>query len=100
LLPANFTVSGNVSSDKIKDVPTGFRAFFATPELRTVLSLGNTGFGKNKLYGFSVNWRWQKAFFYENDFSQGDLPAYHVVDLAFTIKQPKIKSLIKLGATN
>ena len=49
LLPANFTVGANASSDKIEDVPAGFRAFFNAPELRTVLSLGNTGFGPQKL---------------------------------------------------
>lgn len=99
-LPANFTVAANASSDKIRNVPSGFRAFFASPELRTVLSLGNSGFGPQNLLGFNVSWRWQEGFFYENDFAQGDLPAYHVVDAAITFKRPKIKSLIKLGATN
>ncbi|MGZ8540968.1 MAG: TonB-dependent receptor [Chitinophagaceae bacterium] len=99
-LPANFTVAANASSDKLRNVPSGFRAFFATPELRTVFSFGNTGFGPQNLLGFNVNWRWQEGFFYENDFAQADLPAYHVVDAAITFKRPKIKSLIKLGATN
>lgn len=99
-LPANFTVAANVSSDKIRNVPSGFRAFFASPELRTVFSLGNTGFGPQNLVGFNVNWRWQEGFFYENDFAQGDLPAYHVVDASINFKRPKTKSLIKIGATN
>lgn len=99
-LPANFTIGGNISSDKLRDVPAGFRSFFSTPELRTVLSLGNTGFGRGKLLGFAVNWRWQEGFFYENDFAQGDLPAFHTVDAAITFKRPKIKSLVKFGATN
>ena len=99
-LPANFVVTANASSDKIRDVPSGFRAFFATPELRTVLGLANTGFGPQHLLGFNVNWRWQEGFFYENDFAQGDLPAYNVVDASISLKRPKIKSLVKLGATN
>ena len=99
-LPANFVVTANASSDKIRNVPSGFRAFFATPELRTVLGFGNTGFGPQNLLGFNLNWRWQEGFFYENDFAQGDLPAYNVVDAALSLKQPKIKSLIKIGATN
>ncbi len=99
-LPANFTVAANVSSDKIKNVPSGFRAFFASPELRTVFSFGNTGFGPQNLVGFNVNWRWQEGFFYENDFAQGDLPAYHVVDASIHFKRPKTKSLIKIGANN
>ncbi|HEX5655383.1 MAG TPA: TonB-dependent receptor [Chitinophagaceae bacterium] len=100
LLPWNFTASGNISSDKLKDVPTGFRAFFATPELRYVLSLANSGFGPKKLLGFNVSWRWQEGFFYENDFAQGDLPAFNVVDAAISYKRPAIKSMFKLGATN
>jgi outer membrane receptor protein involved in Fe transport len=100
LLPANFTVSANASSDKIKNVPAGFRAFFNAPELRTVLGLGNSGFGPGKLLGFNINWRWQDGFFYENDFNQGDLPAYNNVDASISLKQPKIKSMFKIGANN
>jgi hypothetical protein len=100
LIRSNLIVSGNVSSDKIKDVPSGFRAFFNAPDLRTVLSLSNTGFGPNKVLGFNVAWRWQDGFFYENDFTQGDLPAYQTVDAAFNIKLPKAKSMLKIGATN
>ncbi|MGZ8538666.1 MAG: TonB-dependent receptor [Flavisolibacter sp.] len=100
LLPRNFVISGNLSSDKIRDVPTGFRAFFNSPELRTVLGISNTGFGKGDLLGFNIAWRWQEGFFYENDFTQGDLPAFSTVDAAFNIKRPKIKSMIKIGATN
>jgi outer membrane receptor protein involved in Fe transport len=100
LLPRNFVVNGSLSSDKIENVPAGFRAFFNTPELRSTVSLSNTGFGKDKLYGFNVAWRWQKGFFYENDFIQGDVPSFHVVDAAFSMKAPKIKSMFKLGATN
>lgn len=100
LLPANFVVSGNISSDRIKNVPVGYRAFFNAPKLRSVLSLANTGFGKNKLIGFNIAWRWQDGFFYENDFAQGNLPAFNVVDAAVSVKSPKIKSLFKVGATN
>ena len=100
LLPANFTLSANASSDKIKNVPAGFRAFFNAPELRTVVAFGNTGFGPGKLLGFNVNWRWQDGFFYENDFNQGDLPAYNTVDASISLKQPKIKSIFKIGANN
>jgi outer membrane receptor protein involved in Fe transport len=100
LLPANFVVNGSLSSDKIEDVPAGFRAFFNTPELRSVLGLANTGFGTNKRFGFNIAWRWQEGFFYENDFTQGDLPAYHVIDAAVSYKLPKTKSQLKLGGTN
>jgi outer membrane receptor protein involved in Fe transport len=100
LLPANFVVNGNVSSDTIKNVPVGFRAFFNTPRYRTVLGVGNTGFGPNNILGFNIAWRWQKGFFYENDFTQGDLPSFNVVDAAFSVKVHSIKSQFKIGATN
>ena len=100
LLPRSFVVSGSVSSDKIEDVPAGYRAFFNTPELRSMLSLANTGFGPKRLLGFNLAWRWQEGFFYENDFTQGDLPSYHVVDASLSLKAPKIKSMFKLGANN
>jgi outer membrane receptor protein involved in Fe transport len=100
LIKNNLVVSANASSDKLKDVPDGFRAFFNAPELRTVLSLANTGFGKNNVLGYNIIWRWQQGFFYENDFAQGDLPAYNTVDASFNVKLPKIKSMLKIGATN
>jgi len=100
LLQRNFVLSANASSDKIKDVPSGFRAFFNAPDLRTVLSLANTGFGRDKLLGFNISWRWQEGFFYENDFAQGDLPSFNNVDAAISYKRPKIRSVFKLGANN
>jgi outer membrane receptor protein involved in Fe transport len=99
-LPANFAVNLNLSSDKLSDVPAGFQASFNAPALRTVLGFSNTGFGKKKLIGFNIAWRWQEGFFYENDFAQGDLPAFNVVDASVNIKCPKVKSLIKIGANN
>lgn len=99
-LPRNFIINANVSSDKIKDVPAGFHANFDVPAYKTMLSLSNTGFGPQKLLGFNLIWRWQDGFFYENDFAQGDLPAYNTVDASFSYKRPKIRSVFKLGATN
>jgi outer membrane receptor protein involved in Fe transport len=100
VLPRNFTVGANVSSDKIENVPVGYRAFFNAPETRTVLTLGNSGFGPNKHLSANLSWRWQEGFFYENDFAQGDLPGYHNVDASISLKQPKIRSVFKLGANN
>ena len=99
-LPAGFAVNANISSDKIDNVPAGFQASFNAPELRTVLALSNTGFGPGKLIGVNVAWRWQKGFFYENDFAQGDLPGFNVVDASINIKCPRVKSLVKIGANN
>lgn len=100
LLPANFTASGNLTSDRIDNVPEGFHVSFNTPELRSVLSLSNAGFGPGKKLGANVSWRWQKATSYESDFANGNVPGYHTVDAALLYKLPSAKSLIKVGATN
>jgi outer membrane receptor protein involved in Fe transport len=100
LLPANFTVSGSLTSDRIDNVPSGFHASFNTPILRSVASISNTGFGPGKKFSANVSWRWQDAFYYESDFVNGDLPAYHTVDAAVNYKMTGIKSILKLGATN
>jgi outer membrane receptor protein involved in Fe transport len=100
VLPKNFIASGSFTTDDISDVPDGFRAFFNAPNKRVVLGLSNTGFGPNNRFGANVTWRWQDGFFYENDFTQGDLPGFHTVDAAVNYKLPRIKSMFKLGASN
>lgn len=100
VMPKNFIASGSFTTDDISDVPDGFRAFFNAPNKRVVLGLTNTGFGPNNRFGANVSWRWQDGFFYENDFTQGDLPGFHTVDAAVNYKMPRIKSMFKLGASN
>lgn len=100
LLPANYKIGVNASSDILEDVPDGFRAFFNAPKLRTNVAFSKDGFGKKKIVGFNLVWRWQDGFFYESDFVQGQLDAFHVVDASINFKAPKIKSLIKVGANN
>ena len=100
LLPANFSVIGNISSDILKDIPTGFQASFNTPKLRTNLTLANSGFGPKKLFGASIAWKWQDTFLYESDFIFGEVPAYHNVDMQVNYRFPEIKSMLKVGATN
>lgn len=99
-LPANFSVVGNLSSDKIQDVPDGFDAAFNTPSLRSVLTFANKGFGSQKRLAANVSWRWQKGFYYDSDFVDGQVDAFNVVDAAISYRCPKIKTLIKLGANN
>ena len=93
-------VGFNLSSDELKDVPVGFKTYFSTPKYRTNLSVSNNGFGKKKQYGFNVTYRWQDAFFYESDFSNGNVNAIHTVDAQMSYKIPATRSQIKIGATN
>jgi outer membrane receptor protein involved in Fe transport len=100
LLPKNFSVSANVYSDMIGDLPSGFVSYFNTPKYRTNISLNNSGFGKDKLYGFGLVYRWVGSFTYEGTFAVGNMPSYGTLDGMVSYKIPAIKSLIKLGASN
>jgi len=98
-LPLGFIISGNVSSDNLKD-DGGFRASFSTPKYRTNVSLANTGFGPGKRIGFNVSWRWQDSFTYDGDFGNGDIPSIHTLDAQVSYKVPNSKVAIKIGANN
>ena len=99
-LPKNFIVSGNLSSDKIGDVAVGFYSYFNSPKYRANVSLSNTGFGKNKNYGFNVGYRFQDSFSYLGDFTSGDVPSVQTIDAQISMKLPATKTLLKLGANN
>jgi outer membrane receptor for ferrienterochelin and colicin len=95
-----WTISMNLSSDRLQDVPPGYIAFFNAPKYRYNATLSNTGFGTDKRIGFNVSYRWQDAFFYEGDFANGDIAAIHTVDAQVSYKLPKVKSVVKLGGNN
>lgn len=99
-LPYNFAVSVNASSDQITDLPDGFVSFFNSPKYRFNGTFSNSGFGNGKRFGFNITYRWQDAFYYQGDFASGNVPAFHVLDAQFSVKLPKSKSIIKIGANN
>ncbi|MBX2931131.1 MAG: TonB-dependent receptor [Chitinophagaceae bacterium] len=100
MLPKNFSLTGNVFSDEISNVPTGYASYFNSPKYRFNLGINNSGlFFKNRLGG-SLVYRWQDDFFYEGTFGAGTIPSYGVVDAMLSYKIPDKKSVIKLGATN
>ncbi len=99
-LPKNFVIAVNVSSDHISDVTAGFYSYFNTPKFRSNLSLANTGFGKNAMFGFNVGYRYQSSFDYQGDFASGDIPEIHIVDAQVSMKVPATKTTLKLGANN
>ena len=100
-LPLNFVIGVNAASDKLKDIPKNFVAYFNAPEYKGNLSFGNSGFGPAKRLGFNVAYRWQNGFYYQGDFANGNLPAVHNLDAQISLKIPKAnKSVIKVGATN
>jgi outer membrane receptor protein involved in Fe transport len=99
-LPKNFQIGLNVSSDNLTDVPTGFKTYFSTPKYRSNITLSNNGFGYQKRLGFSTVYKWQDAFEYESDFSNGHVNAIHTLDAQLSYKLPAAKSIIKIGANN
>lgn len=99
-LPSNFTISANMASDNLTDVPTNFIASFNSPKYKVNATFANVGFGKDNRLGFAVAYRWQDAFFFQGDLATGNLPEVHTVDAQFSFKLPKTKSMVKLGANN
>lgn len=100
LLPKNFSVSGNLYSDIIGDLPAGFISYFNTPKYRVNMAFNNSGFGKDDRFGFSMVFRWTDKFRYEGTFGAGEMPAVNTLDAMISYKLPATKSLIKVGATN
>ena len=99
-LPFNFTISANVASDNLTDVPENFITSFNSPKYKANASIGNVGFGPKNLFSFNVAYRWQDAFFFQGDLATGDLPAVQTLDAQISMKLPSTKSVLKLGATN
>ncbi len=100
LLRNNYSIGANLSSDVIDNPDPNFATYFNTPKYRANIGFANSGFGHNKLFGFSGQWRWQDAYFTEADFKQGNVAAFSTIDAQVSYKLAKIKSLIKLGGTN
>lgn len=99
LLGKGFNARANVSGDKLRDVPDNVVTFFNTPKVRFNIGLGNEGIGGSN-WGFNFVYRWQDEVNWEGTFAAGTIPAYYTLDGQISYKLPKIKSLVKLGASN
>jgi outer membrane receptor for ferrienterochelin and colicin len=95
-----FTVSGNANYNKLSQNPNPdvFLTGFNTPKWVTNLSFGNREIVKN--VGFNVVWRWQDEVFWESTLANGNVPAYSTFDAQVSVKVPKMKTTIKVGASN
>lgn len=76
----------------------GFVAGFNTPKHRIKGSLGNSKIFKN--FGFNMNVRWNTEYLWEASFADGMVPENTVFDAQVNYGIPKLKSVIKVGATN
>jgi len=95
----DFGVSYNYAQfdfDQAKD--PGFEAGFNTPKHRVKASVGNEKLFEN--FGFNASIRWNNEYLWESTMADGMIEAATVVDAQINYGIPKIKSLLKLGATN
>ena len=95
----DFGINYNYSQfdfDQSKD--PGFEAGFNTPKHRVKASVGNEKLFEN--FGFNASIRWNNEYLWESTMVDGMIEAATVVDAQINYGIPKIKSLLKLGATN
>ncbi|WAC42665.1 TonB-dependent receptor [Pedobacter sp. SL55] len=93
-----YTFSGNVSYNKLNDLPTDYNNDFNTPEVRYNLGISNREVFKN--VGFNVNYRWQDKFTWFSSFAGGEVPAFGTVDAQVNLKVPSVNSVVKIGGSN
>jgi outer membrane receptor protein involved in Fe transport len=75
-----------------------FEAGFNTPKHRVKASIGNEKLFEN--FGFNASIRWNTEYLWESTFADGIIESATVFDAQINYGIPKIKSLLKLGATN
>lgn len=98
---ANYDLTGSYTytkQDFDQESYPDFITSFNTPEHKVKASFGNTELFTN--FGFLVSWRWSDTYFWQATFGNGQIPSYNVVDAQVNYTIPKLKSVIKVGATN
>jgi outer membrane receptor protein involved in Fe transport len=98
-LPKGYDFGVNVSGDQLHDVDSGLVTFFNTPKVRFNITFGNDKVNGSN-WGFNILYRWQDEVLWEGTFGTGQVDAFGSLDAQVSYRLPKIKSLIKLGATN
>jgi iron complex outermembrane receptor protein len=103
MLQKGYTLGSNLTwaSFNLRDANPNNIPAFNTPEYSTNVNFGNSNVYKN--FGFYLAWHWQDAFDWYGTFNgtrPGRIGAYSLVDLQLNKKLPKVKSTIKVGASN
>lgn len=75
-----------------------FEAGFNTPKHRFKASIGNDKLFEN--FGFNVSGRWNSEYEWESTFADGTIKSATVIDAQINYGLPKLKSTLKLGASN
>lgn len=90
----NYTYSNIDSAGISKDVIPGFNS----PKHKVNIGLQGDHVIKN--LGFSLNWKWVDAYYWEAVFASGPIPAYNTLDLQLNYTFPKIWSVLRVGGSN
>ncbi|OQP52567.1 TonB-dependent receptor [Niastella yeongjuensis] len=98
-LPKGYQFGVNVSGDQLQDVPDTLVTFFNTPKVRFNVTFGNEKVN-NSNWGFNILYRWQDEMLWQGTFGTGEVKAFGSLDAQVNYRLQKIKSMIKLGATN
>jgi outer membrane receptor protein involved in Fe transport len=75
-----------------------FEAGFNTPKHRAKVSLANEKVFKN--FGFNISGRWNTSYLWQSTFADGMIEETTVIDAQINYALPKLKSVLKIGATN
>jgi hypothetical protein len=75
-----------------------FVAGFNTPKHRVKASIGNAKLFEN--FGFNINARYNTEYLWQSSFADGIVPENTVLDAQINYGFPKLKSVLKVGATN
>jgi len=98
-LVKGYQLGANVSGDQLHNVEAGLVTFFNTPKVRYNVTFGNEKVN-NSNWGFNILYRWQDEMLWEGTFGTGQVASFSSLDGQVSYRLPKIKSMIKLGATN
>lgn len=98
----SFLFKMNYYSDYLKNRNNAQINNFNTPHYHFNTELGNSGFGKRKVWSFSTAMRYKPKYFYvvSGGLAQGTVPASAVIDAQVSYKLLKAHSGIRVGGTN
>jgi outer membrane receptor protein involved in Fe transport len=97
----NFEVGVNYNYAEFKfdqEKDPSFEAGFNTPKHRVKASFGNERLFDN--FGFNISGRWNSAYLWQSTMVDGMIDAATVIDAQVNYNMPKLKSTLKLGASN
>ncbi len=102
ILNKNYSLFANYNFNQMFEsiafLEQDFIGNFNTPKNK--VNLGISGIKINKIFGFSLNYRWVDIVHFKEYNKQGVLNAYYNLDLMISMHLPKYKTMLKAGGTN